>query len=70
MSSSLVPLLSGSNWGSDVAVQGFKKGPDTDANARFNEVGPGYFRTLGMTVLTGREFTVGRRRSARRRSPS
>ena len=54
----LVPVFSGSNWGSSVAVQGFKKGPDTDDGARFNEVGPGYFRTLGMTVITGREFTA------------
>jgi len=53
---SLVPALSGSNWGTDVAVQGWTSGPDIDSNARFNEVGPGYFRTMGMRLLAGREF--------------
>ena len=55
---STVPILSGSNWGNDVAVQGFKAGPDTDSNSRVNEVGPGYFSALGIPLIAGREFTA------------
>jgi predicted permease len=58
VTSSLVPLLAGSNWGSDVSVEGFEGGPDIDSNARFNEIGPQYFQTLAVPVLAGREFTA------------
>jgi predicted permease len=53
----LVPLLAGNNWGNSVRVQGFERGPDTDANSRFNMVGSDYLKTFDMKLLAGREFT-------------
>jgi predicted permease len=58
VAASMVPLLAGSNWGSSVSVQGFAKAPDTDAHANYNEISPGYFRTLGIPLMAGREFTA------------
>jgi predicted permease len=57
VSASLVPVLAGSNWGTDVNVQGFERTPDTNANSNYSLIGPDYFSTLGVPLIAGREFT-------------
>lgn len=54
---SLVPLISGNNWGTNVSVDGFVTGPDTDTHTMINEISPGFFSTMGIRMLAGRDFT-------------
>jgi predicted permease len=60
------PLLTGSGSGGNVRVEGFERGPDTDANTRMIQVGLDYFRALGIPLLDGREFTTADRAGAAR----
>jgi len=58
VTSSMVPLIAGSNWNNSITVQGFH--PDAHeprANASFNAIGSGHFRAIGVPLLAGREFT-------------
>jgi predicted permease len=55
----MVPLLANSNWNNGVWPEGFEVGPDTNNSSAFNEVGPGFCRTLGIRLIAGREFTPG-----------
>jgi predicted permease len=57
VTSARVPLLANNNWGNDVNVERYPRGPDIDNNSRFNEIGPDYFKVLGVPMVAGREFT-------------
>src|SRR5208283_812222 len=48
--------LSGSESRSNVSVEGYTQRDDNEMISDLNEVVPGYFRTIGTTVLEGREF--------------
>jgi len=56
VTASMVQVIAGNSWGTDVRVEGFESGPDIDSNSRYNEVGADYLRTMGMTLLSGRDF--------------
>ena len=57
VSASSIAILSDNSSTNNVTVEGFTPGPDADTNANVARIGTDYFRTLGVAVLAGREFT-------------
>jgi predicted permease len=53
-----VPILSGDEWDSSTSVEGHQPKDGEDMQAYMNALSPGYFATMQIPILEGRDFTV------------
>ena len=56
-SAARVPLIANSNSSTGIDVEGYAQTPEERKGTSYNEISPGYFQTVGMTLLAGRDFT-------------
>jgi predicted permease len=52
-----VPLLAGDEWDSSMAVEGYTYKDGEDQQMFMNSLSPGYFKTMNIPFLEGRDFT-------------
>jgi predicted permease len=53
-----VPILAGDEWDNSMSVEGHKPADGEDMQAFMNALSPGYFQTMQIPVLEGRDFRV------------
>jgi predicted permease len=52
-----VPILAGDEWDSSMSVEGHRAADGEDMQAFMNALSPGYFTTMKIPLLEGRDFT-------------
>ena len=52
-----IRLLEGNQWSTSMSVEGYQPKPDESQTQWANNISPGYFRTMGIPILAGRDFT-------------
>jgi predicted permease len=60
-----VPILAGDEWDSSIGVEGHRVKDGEDMQAFMNTVSPGYFKTMNVPLLEGRDFRAGDAREER-----
>jgi predicted permease len=51
-----IGLLEGNEWDSSMSVEGYEPKPGESMNPYCNAVSPGYFKTMGIPLIAGRDF--------------
>ncbi len=54
----IMPVLTGNEWDSSMAVEGFANTPTTTPQPHMNFVSPDYFKTMQIPMLLGRDFRM------------